>query len=176
MPLDYDDNAFYYFAITAMSIYLIPGTYFALAEVYRAFVSSGDTGLKARTGAEKEKADKLKRDTTGLARLKRPAFIVNLVLLVVFGILFVYLVRLVIADGHVQAFDPYHILGVDQGAETGVIKKAYRKLSLKYHPDKNIGDKVAEEMFMKIAKVGLRVCKKKRISLRLFSIFSTHTT
>ena len=66
--------------------------------------------------------------------------------------LFVYLIRLVIADGHVQAFDPYSILGVDQGAAMGDIKKAYRKLSLIYHPDKNTGNKVAEEMFMKIAK------------------------
>ena len=79
MPLEYDNNAFYYFAITAMSIYLLPGTYFALAEVYRAFISSGESGIKARTGAEKEKADKLKRETTGLARLKRPAFLINLV-------------------------------------------------------------------------------------------------
>ena len=70
----------------------------------------------------------------------------------VFGLLFVYLIRLVIADGHVQAFDPYSILGVDQGAAMGDIKKAYRKLSLIYHPDKNTGNKVAEEMFMKIAK------------------------
>ena len=79
MPLEYDNNAFYYFAITAMSIYLLPGTWFALAEVYRAFISSGDSGIKARTGAEKEKADKLRRETTGLARLKRPAFLINLV-------------------------------------------------------------------------------------------------
>ena len=79
MPLEYDNNAFYYFAITAMSIYLLPGTWFALAEVYRAFLSSGENGTKARTGAEKDKADKLKRETTGLARLKRPAFLINLV-------------------------------------------------------------------------------------------------
>ena len=56
------------------------------------------------------------------------------------------------ADGHVQAFDPYHILGIDQGVAMGEIKRAYRKLSLKFHPDKTTGNKVAEEMFMKIAK------------------------
>ena len=79
MPLEYDNNAFYYFAITAMSIYLLPGTWFALVEIYRAFLSSGENGTKSRTGAEKEKADKLLRETTGLARLKRPAFLINLV-------------------------------------------------------------------------------------------------
>jgi len=132
--LDYDDNAFHYFAITCLVIYLIPGTWFALAEVWRAFVSSGDVGTKPRTAAEREKAEKLKRETTGLARLRRPAFLCNLALLVVCGLIFVYLVRLVMADGQVQAFDPFHILGIEQGAATSEIKKAYRKLSLKYHP------------------------------------------
>lgn len=150
--LDYDNSAFYYFAITMITIYLIPGTWYALGEVYRAFISSGEVGIKPRTAAEKEKADKLKRETTGIARLKRSTFIVNLILLVVFWSLLVYLVTMVITDGQVQAFDPYHILGIEQGAASGDIKKAYRKLSLKFHPDKNIGDKMAEEIFMKIAK------------------------
>ena len=35
-----------------------------------------------------------------------------------------------------KPFDPYEILGVEVGAAIGDIKKAYRQLSLKYHPDK----------------------------------------
>ncbi len=45
----------------------------------------------------------------------------------------------------------YDILGVDKSASTQEIKKAYRKLALKYHPDKNAGNKAAEEKFKSIS-------------------------
>jgi len=45
----------------------------------------------------------------------------------------------------------YNILGVAKDASLEDIKKAYRKLSMKYHPDKNPGDKEAEERFKKIS-------------------------
>ena len=47
--------------------------------------------------------------------------------------------------------DYYKILGVSPNATTEEIKKAYRRLALQYHPDKNPGDKKAEEKFKDIA-------------------------
>lgn len=47
--------------------------------------------------------------------------------------------------------DYYKILGVERSASQDEIKKAYRKLAVKYHPDKNPDDKVAEEKFKEIS-------------------------
>jgi len=46
--------------------------------------------------------------------------------------------------------DYYKILGVEKGANADEIKKAFRKLAVKYHPDKNPGDKKAEEKFKEV--------------------------
>lgn len=50
-----------------------------------------------------------------------------------------------------MAQDFYEILGISRNADATEIKKAYRKLALQYHPDKNPGDKQAEEKFKQVS-------------------------
>ena len=47
--------------------------------------------------------------------------------------------------------DPYAVLGVSKSATQDEVKKAYRKLAMQYHPDKNKGDKKAEAKFKEIS-------------------------
>ncbi len=58
--------------------------------------------------------------------------------------------------------DYYKILGVEESVALADMKKAYRKLALKFHPDKNAGDKKAEEKFKEISEAYYVLSDSKR--------------
>jgi len=123
-----------------------------LSRVKKALVVNDEAiGAVARTQAEKQKATELKKNQ-GLQTLRSTGFLVNLGITVVLSVVFLWLLFSVMEDGQVNSFDPYSILEIDHGSDSKVIKKAYRNLSLKFHPDKNPGDRVAEAKFMMVAK------------------------
>jgi len=84
------------------------------------------------------------------------------ILFVLMWILFLYLVVQLpsMQTGELTTFEPYTILGIEKNADEAMIKRAYKKQSMIYHPDKNRDDpdtpiredKLAEEKFMLIAK------------------------
>ena len=63
--------------------------------------------------------------------------------------------------------DYYEVLGVDKSASDADIKKAYRSLAKKYHPDMNPGDKEAEQKFKEVneAYAVLSDADKRKLSL-----------
>ena len=69
--------------------------------------------------------------------------------------------------------DYYEVLGVSKTADAAAIKKAYRKLAKKYHPDTNAGDPVAEEKLKEVNEAYdvLGDEKKKKLYLIADSVF-----
>mmetsp|Transcript_20638 Transcript_20638/g.30326 ORF Transcript_20638/g.30326 Transcript_20638/m.30326 type:complete len:642 (-) Transcript_20638:83-2008(-) len=150
--LEYDNSAFYYFALSTISFYVFPSWYSILKRLRKAFLAKdAEIGAVARTSTEKAKAAELKKTSRGFQTLKSTSFLVNTTLTILASLIIVYLLVSLSQDGEVHSFDPYHILGVDTGADIKSIKRAYKTLSLKYHPDK-CKDPSCEPMFMMIAK------------------------
>src|SRR3954466_6865443 len=60
--------------------------------------------------------------------------------------------------------DYYEVLGIQKGCSEEEIKKCYRKLAVKYHPDKNPGDKEAEEKFKELGEAYEVLCDPQKRS------------
>ncbi|KAL0967128.1 hypothetical protein UPYG_G00248130 [Umbra pygmaea] len=140
----YDDsgNTFFYFLTSFVGLIVIPATYYLWPRDQNAEQLRLKSLQRVHGRCLWYRLRLMKSQQSVIPTLKKVA------------LLFGWLVFLLLAykvsklDREYQEYNPYEVLGLEQGASIAEIKKQYRLLSLKFHPDKG-GD---EHLFMRIAK------------------------
>ncbi|VDL71752.1 unnamed protein product [Nippostrongylus brasiliensis] len=142
---EYDEvgNTFYYVLVSFYAIILLPATYFFFPTGKAEPVKVDEHECQCHGCVKKRQQKEADRPW------KRTKTVLTIVLLVIAWALFALIVKKVteIEVTH-EEYNPYQILGLDQGADPSAVRKAYRELSKKLHPDRG-GD---AQMFDKIAK------------------------
>lgn len=147
----YDENAevWPYFAITLLGVVLVPSTISTVQSV----LAPDEETIAIKERKESHKTENQEHIDRFLAKRRRSRLFSQSTLLVVLGWaaiagLVYYTVSQVREDDAAQVFDPYDILGVSYSATERQIKSVYRKLTLKFHPDKirDVGNSTREEL------------------------------
>jgi translocation protein SEC63 len=157
MALDYDNSAFYYFTLTLLAFYVIPTTWYVTKSVMAGMFGmcrerEAFENLTGRTEAERRKLAKLKEKRASAKTLLSTKFVVHSILLILAYVICFNIVTRVQIDSDLATYDPFAVLGIEKGASPREIKRAYHKMSLKYHPDKNKGNQDAAEKMIAIIK------------------------
>ncbi|CAK9107387.1 DnaJ protein ERDJ2A (Chaperone protein dnaJ 21) (AtDjC21) (AtJ21) (Endoplasmic reticulum dnaJ domain-containing protein 2A) (AtERdj2A) (Translocation protein SEC63 homolog ERDJ2A) [Durusdinium trenchii] len=161
--LGYDDTAFYYFVVSVLTCIAVPWTLSFLysllthgreadSEFPRRSSEFGSKYKYCQTAAMVEKVDKVRADAKRFTARTALIYLLQAVALCfIWACIFGTMTQL----GHekeIQKFDPFEILDVTPQSTGSQIKRAYRKLSLNYHPDKNPDDPLAASRFIQITK------------------------
>lgn len=142
----YDENgATYYFILSFLSLILIPSTYYLWSDDDE---QAEEKNNKANCKCNQCRAKRRQLESQNKWKKSRRKLIRSIIILG--WLLFIAIVyKIKSIDTEYINFDPYEILGVDENTSLNDTKRAYRKLSLLYHPDKYDGD---PEIFVKITK------------------------
>eukprot|EP00325_Prymnesiales_sp_UTEX-LB-985_P028619 CAMPEP_0174719936 /NCGR_PEP_ID=MMETSP1094-20130205/32377_1 /TAXON_ID=156173 /ORGANISM="Chrysochromulina brevifilum, Strain UTEX LB 985" /LENGTH=780 /DNA_ID=CAMNT_0015920341 /DNA_START=71 /DNA_END=2413 /DNA_ORIENTATION=- len=145
----FDDVAFYWFLLAILVGFIYPISTSFLKVLQDGRIKPNWTRGVTSCNEKNARIDAaLRRETMAKAFGWRGAmFMVAWVMLIYLG------GKLTAMQGEeMYSFNPYKILEVEEGSEMSDVKKSFRKLSLKYHPDKNAGNPEANDMFIKVKK------------------------
>ncbi|CDJ50550.1 DnaJ domain-containing protein, putative [Eimeria brunetti] len=161
--LDYDDNAFMFFLCSVTVCILIPWSLFffrkclAVTNAYRQkYPEKSALGSKFKycscRACVAQRAELHKKLSLFRTRFLTKGRLIEFTALSVCWLGFVLICRNLQDVQSIKTFDPFEILDVSPSATQREIKKAYRLMSLKYHPDKNVNDPTQGARFIMIAK------------------------
>eukprot|EP00927_Polykrikos_kofoidii_P086142 TRINITY_DN956_c0_g1_i1.p1 TRINITY_DN956_c0_g1~~TRINITY_DN956_c0_g1_i1.p1 ORF type:complete len:666 (-),score=137.34 TRINITY_DN956_c0_g1_i1:221-2218(-) len=161
--LGYDDAAFYYFACSVLLCFAIPWTLSFIynllfpgkAKVEMDFPKKSGSGTVYRycdTQVMQDKVNQARKSARRFSSGGAITFVLKMSVLAAIWICVIYVATQMGDERQIKRFDPFDILEVSTGATNADIKKAYRKLSKIYHPDKNPDDPLAASKFIEITK------------------------
>ena len=134
----FDDIAFYYMLTTIISLFLFP---LAAYKAYQLFAHFSTQAAKQPAPTQRKLVRDPQSDRATLASLLTLSNLSLVLLLLVFVALLTQLSSYNASP--LASYDPYSVLGVTSAASDAELKRAYRSLTLKWHPDKNLDN--AEE-------------------------------
>ena len=147
----FDDVAFYWFLMSVLIAVLLPLSYsFIKNEILGLVTPRKDWtwNLTSCRAKNYQLANKRRTETIyTFLGFKSAFFFLG-------WITFIYMLTSLstMQQQDMATFDPFKILQIPEDADDRMIKKAYRKLSLKWHPDKNPNDKAASNKFVELTK------------------------